>query len=76
MYQVAAGLMGCEVEVVVAEFLDPESAHAFAADFRIGKTFALMHGLEWVAYVREVHKWRNFSTATLAKLLSLGGIRN
>ncbi len=69
-YQVTAGLMGCDVGVVVAVFSDLQSAYSFAADFKMGRVSARMHGREWEMYVREIHRCRNFSQATLASLLS------
>ncbi len=70
VYQVTAGLIGCDVGVVVAIFADLQSAYSFSADFKMGREPARMHGREWEMYVREIHRCRRFSQATLASLLS------
>lgn len=72
VYHVTAGLIGCDIGIVVAEFPEPQSADKFAVDFKIGKRFALMHALEWEGYVREAHKGRKFDRDTLQRLLSRG----
>ena len=74
LFEVTAGLLGCEIGVVVGDFQDPQSAFDFAMDFKIGKVAAVMHGSEWNAYVREVHEYRKFDPPILAHLLSRSGI--
>jgi len=74
VYRVTAGLVGCDLGVVVAEFPEQQSAYSFALGFKFGRVSATMHGPEWESYVREIDEWREFDTATLEDLLSRGRV--
>jgi hypothetical protein len=70
VYAVLAGLIGCEVGVVVAEFPDPQKAYEFALDFKMGRARAVKYGSKWEAYVREVDRVRKFEPLMLQSLLA------